>query len=133
MTLTVGDFTAPDTPDRRHDRRRDGDDRSIDAVRVAVIRGGRSSEHQVSLRSGAAVAEGLRAAGHETVDVVIEPDGRWLAEGAEVDLRAAAAACSAATSPSRSCTGRSARTGPCRGCSSASTSPTSAPACWPPR
>jgi D-alanine-D-alanine ligase len=59
-------------------------------VRVAVIRGGRSSEHPVSLRSGAAVAEGLRAAGHETVDVVIEPDGRWVHEGAEVDLRAAA-------------------------------------------
>jgi D-alanine-D-alanine ligase len=61
-------------------------------VKVAVIRGGRSSEHPVSLRSGAAVGEGLRAAGYETVDVVIEPDGRWLvggAEGSEVDLRAA--------------------------------------------
>lgn len=55
-----------------------------------MIRGGRSSEHEVSLRSGAAVAEGLRAAGHETVDVVIEPDGRWLAGDAEVELRAAA-------------------------------------------
>jgi len=55
-----------------------------------VIRGGRSSEHPVSLRSGAAVAEGLRAAGHETADVVIEPDGRWVHDGAEVDLRAAA-------------------------------------------
>jgi D-alanine-D-alanine ligase len=58
-------------------------------MKVAVIRGGRSSEHPVSLRSGAAVGEGLRAAGYETVDVVIEPDGRWLAEGAEVELRAA--------------------------------------------
>ncbi len=60
-------------------------------MRVAVIRGGRSSEHPVSLRSGAAVAEGLRAAGHETVDVVIEPEGRWtLGEGGEdVELRAA--------------------------------------------
>jgi D-alanine-D-alanine ligase len=59
-------------------------------VRVAVLRGGRSSEHEVSLRSGAAVAEGLRAAGHETVDVVIEREGRWRSDGAEVDLRAAA-------------------------------------------
>jgi D-alanine-D-alanine ligase len=59
-------------------------------VKVAVIRGGRSSEHEVSLRSGAAVAAGLREAGHETVDVVIEPDGRWLAGGTEVELRAAA-------------------------------------------
>ena len=39
-------------------------------MRVAVLRGGRSSEHPVSLRSGAAVAEGLRAAGHETLDAV---------------------------------------------------------------
>ncbi len=61
-------------------------------MRVAVIRGGRSSEHAVSLRSGAAVAEGLRAAGHETVDVVIEPGGRWVGgeDGADIELRAAA-------------------------------------------
>jgi len=59
-------------------------------MRVAVIRGGRSSEHEVSLRSGAAVADGLREAGHEPVDVVIEPDGRWISGGAEVELRAAA-------------------------------------------
>jgi D-alanine-D-alanine ligase len=58
-------------------------------VRVAVLRGGRSSEHPVSLRSGAAVADGLRAAGHETVDVVIEPDGRWVCDGGEVALRPA--------------------------------------------
>jgi len=54
-----------------------------------VIRGGRSSEHPVSLRSGAAVADGLRAAGHEAVDVVIERDGRWISDGADVELRAA--------------------------------------------
>ena len=30
-------------------------------MRVAVLSGGRSSEHQVSLRSGASVADGLRA------------------------------------------------------------------------
>lgn len=65
-------------------------------MRVAVIRGGRSSEHSVSLRSGAAVAAGLRAARHEVIDVVIGRDGRWLtgaAEdgtgGADVELRAA--------------------------------------------
>ena len=54
-----------------------------------MIRGGRSSEHEVSLRSGASVAEGLAAAGHETVDVVIGKDGRWSAEGEEIELRAA--------------------------------------------
>jgi D-alanine-D-alanine ligase len=59
-------------------------------VRVAVLRGGRSSEHEISLLSGAAVAEGLRAAGHDVADVVIEPDGRWVHDGREVELRAAA-------------------------------------------
>ncbi len=56
-----------------------------------MIRGGRSSEHPVSLRSGAAVAAGLQAAGHETVDVVIEADGRWISgeRGDDIELRAA--------------------------------------------
>jgi D-alanine-D-alanine ligase len=58
-------------------------------MRVTVISGGRSSEHEISLQSGASVAEGLRAAGHEVVEVLIERDGRWLADGAEVELRAA--------------------------------------------
>jgi len=46
-------------------------------VRVAVLSGGRSSEHEVSLRSGASVAEGLRGGGHEVVEVLIGRDGRW--------------------------------------------------------
>jgi D-alanine-D-alanine ligase len=57
-------------------------------MRVAVIRGGRSSEHEVSLESGASVADGLRAAGHEVVEVLIGRDGRWSADGEEVELRA---------------------------------------------
>ena len=59
-------------------------------MKVAVISGGRSSEHDVSLRSGASVAEGLEAAGHEVVRITIERDGRWLLDGAELSLRAAA-------------------------------------------
>lgn len=55
-------------------------------MKVAVLSGGRSSEHDVSVRSGAAVADGLRAAGHEVIEVRIERDGRWLAEGAEVEV-----------------------------------------------
>jgi D-alanine-D-alanine ligase len=50
-------------------------------VKVAVLRGGRSSEHEVSLRSGASVAAGLREVGHEVVEITIERDGRWLAGG----------------------------------------------------
>jgi D-alanine-D-alanine ligase len=58
-------------------------------MRVAVISGGRSSEHEVSLRSGASVADGLEEAGHEVARVVIERDGRWLCDGDEVELHAA--------------------------------------------
>jgi len=55
-------------------------------VRVAVLSGGRSSEHDVSLRSGAAVARGLREAGHEAVEVTIGRDGSWHAAGASIEL-----------------------------------------------
>jgi len=47
-------------------------------VRVAVLSGGRSSEHEVSLNSGASVREGVAAAGHEVLDVRLGRDGRWL-------------------------------------------------------
>jgi D-alanine-D-alanine ligase len=58
-------------------------------MKVAVLSGGRSSEHPVSLRSGHSVAEGLRDAGHDVVEVLIERDGRWLSAGEEIELRAA--------------------------------------------
>lgn len=55
-------------------------------MKIAVLRGGRSSEHDVSLRSGEAVANGLREAGHDAVEVLIERDGRWLCDGDPVTL-----------------------------------------------
>jgi D-alanine-D-alanine ligase len=55
-------------------------------MRIAVISGGRSSEHDISLQSGASVAEGLATAGHEPVRVLIERDGRWVEDGAPVRL-----------------------------------------------
>jgi D-alanine-D-alanine ligase len=48
---------------------------------VAVLAGGRSSEHDVSLSSGAAVREGLHGAGHEVVWVEIGRDGGWRRDG----------------------------------------------------
>jgi len=57
-------------------------------MRIAVLSGGRSSEHEISLESGASVANGLREAGHEVVPVLLERDGRWTREGSEVELRA---------------------------------------------
>jgi D-alanine-D-alanine ligase len=55
-------------------------------MRVVVLSGGRSSEHDISLRSGAAVAEGLSEAGHDPVPVLIGRDGRWSLDGVEVNL-----------------------------------------------
>jgi D-alanine-D-alanine ligase len=46
-------------------------------MRVAVLAGGRSSEHEVSLESAAAVRAGLAQAGHEIVDVLLARDGTW--------------------------------------------------------
>jgi len=57
-------------------------------VRVAVLAGGRSSEHDVSLASGASVREGLEQAGHEPVAVELGRDGSWRCGGEEVALRA---------------------------------------------
>jgi D-alanine-D-alanine ligase len=54
--------------------------------RVAVLSGGRSSEHDVSLRSGEAVARGLEAAGHEALRVTISREGAWSHDGAAVEL-----------------------------------------------
>jgi D-alanine-D-alanine ligase len=51
------------------------------SLRVAVLAGGRSAEHEVSLSSGRAVCEGLQAAGHEVLWVQIERDGAWRHEG----------------------------------------------------
>ena len=55
-------------------------------MRVAVLAGGRSSEHEVSLASGAAVREGLADAGHDPIDVRISREGRWTCEGRAVLL-----------------------------------------------
>jgi D-alanine-D-alanine ligase len=62
----------------------------VAAVRVAVLSGGRSSEHDVSLRSGEAVARGLEQAGHEALPVTIARDGSWAFHGAPVELVPAA-------------------------------------------
>jgi D-alanine-D-alanine ligase len=48
---------------------------------VAVLAGGRSSEHDVSLSSGAAVRDGLLAGGHRVTWVEIGRDGVWRVQG----------------------------------------------------
>ena len=56
------------------------------ALTVAVLAGGRSSEHEVSLSSGAAVSEGLLEGGHEVVGVEIGRDGIWRHDGEALSL-----------------------------------------------
>jgi D-alanine-D-alanine ligase len=51
------------------------------ALTVAVLAGGRSSEHDVSLSSAAAVRDGLLAGGHDAVWVEIGRDGAWRRDG----------------------------------------------------
>ena len=46
-------------------------------LRVAVLGGGRSSEHDVSLRSAASVADGLDPARFEAVRITVGRDGVW--------------------------------------------------------
>jgi D-alanine-D-alanine ligase len=46
-------------------------------IRVAVLAGGRSSEHEISLASARSVLEALDPERYETVTVAIGRDGRW--------------------------------------------------------
>ena len=55
-------------------------------MRVAVISGGRSSEHEVSLRSGEAVARGLEEAGHQVLRVTAAREGSWILGSKPLDL-----------------------------------------------
>jgi D-alanine-D-alanine ligase len=56
-------------------------------MKVAVLAGGRSSEHEVSLESAKAVLDGLERGGHECSPIVISREGTWT----QVDPRARAA------------------------------------------
>jgi D-alanine-D-alanine ligase len=55
-----------------------GGTKEIIMAKIGVVFGGRSVEHQVSIRSARTVAEGLEEAGHEVVPLGIAPDGGWV-------------------------------------------------------
>jgi D-alanine-D-alanine ligase len=55
-------------------------------MKVAVLGGGPSGEHDVSLKSAVAIAAGLEQAGHEPLSVTIDREGRWSHAGAPVTL-----------------------------------------------
>ncbi|MCH7767310.1 MAG: D-alanine--D-alanine ligase [Nitrospinae bacterium] len=50
-------------------------------LRVAVLFGGRSGEHEVSLSSARSVIAALNPAKYEIIPIGITPAGRWFAEG----------------------------------------------------
>jgi D-alanine-D-alanine ligase len=54
--------------------------------RIAVLMGGRSSEHEVSLASAAAVIAALDPERDEVVPVLISPEGAWSIEGEAVAI-----------------------------------------------
>ncbi|MGO9899224.1 MAG: D-alanine--D-alanine ligase family protein [Solirubrobacteraceae bacterium] len=56
------------------------------ALSVAVLGGGRSSEHDVSLASAASVAEGLIEVGHNVRRIEVGRDGCWREDGVPVSL-----------------------------------------------
>ncbi len=56
-------------------------------LRVAVLRGGRSSEHEVSLASAASVLEALDPDRYDVVPITIDRSGRWTwPDGSPVEL-----------------------------------------------
>ena len=56
-------------------------------LRVAVLGGGRSSEHDVSLASAASIRDGLRDGGHEPIEIEIGRDGVWRRDGEALSLQ----------------------------------------------
>jgi D-alanine-D-alanine ligase len=50
----------------------------VKKLRVGVIYGGRSGEHEVSIASAAAVAQNLDKQRYEPIPIRIEKDGRWI-------------------------------------------------------
>src|SRR5688572_10456436 len=57
-------------------------------TRIAVVFGGRSGEHEVSLRSAEAVLQALDPAKYDVVPIAITHEGRWLTSDAARQLAA---------------------------------------------
>jgi D-alanine-D-alanine ligase len=55
-------------------------------LRIGVIFGGRSGEHEVSIRSARAVIDAMDATKYEVVPIAITKEGNWLAPAAAAEL-----------------------------------------------
>src|SRR5258708_22221744 len=55
-------------------------------LRIGVIFGGRSGEHEISIRSARAVIDAIDPAKYEVVPIAITKEGNWLAPAAAAEL-----------------------------------------------
>src|SRR3977135_2711737 len=55
-------------------------------LRIGVIFGGRSGEHEVSVRSARAVIDAIDTTKYEVVPIAITKEGNWLAPAAAAEL-----------------------------------------------
>ncbi len=62
---------------RRADPFRDGEEDPLMKLRVAVIYGGRSGEHEISLRSADTVMKSLDREKYDVLPYFISPEGKW--------------------------------------------------------
>ena len=56
------------------------------SLRVAVLGGGRSSEHEISRASAASIRQGLGEAGHDPIEIEVGRDGVWRRDGEQLSL-----------------------------------------------
>jgi D-alanine-D-alanine ligase len=68
------------------------DNNNTAQIRVGVLFGGRSSEHEVSLASARNVMDALGKAGYAVTPIGISPQGKWLTTGDPMRMLAAQAA-----------------------------------------
>jgi D-alanine-D-alanine ligase len=59
---------------------------ATESLQVAILAGGRSSEHEVSLSSAASIGEGLLARGHSVIWIEIGRDGIWRRDGVQLSV-----------------------------------------------
>src|SRR5438270_1636754 len=62
-------------------------------LRIGVIFGGRSGEHEVAVRSARSVIEAIDKSRYEVVPIAITKEGNWLAPAASAELLPASAQC----------------------------------------
>ena len=84
--------------------------RGMAPLRVGVIFGGRSGEHEVSLASAASVMAALEHRGHIVVPIGIGRDGRWVVGGDPLRALASQARVAVPTGDATGCWPRASRT-----------------------